>query len=61
MVVIRDEGRPGGLVETDNDEGGHAENRKDVQWITEERTRLGKTVTAVESEKIVGDWKERDG
>lgn len=60
VVVIGDEGGHGGLVDTD-DEGGHAENRKDVWWMKEERTGLGKRVTVVESEKIVDDWRRRVG
>lgn len=60
VVVIGDEGGHGGLVDTD-DEGGHAENKKDVWWMKEERTGLGKRVTVVESEKIVDDWRRRVG
>ena len=60
VVVIGDEGGHGGLVDTD-DEGAHAENRKDVWWTKEERTGLGKRVTVVESEKIVDDWRRRVG
>jgi hypothetical protein len=60
VVVIGDEGGHGGLVDTD-DEGAHAENRKDVWWMKEERTGLGKRVTVVESEKIVDEWRRRVG
>jgi hypothetical protein len=60
VVVIGDEGGHGGLVDTD-DESGYAENRKDVWWSKEERTGLGRSVTVVESEKIVDDWRRRVG